>query len=110
MNKGRSTMHGEDIDLDGRRGAVTGGVAVKHITAVPAFREGYEVIAVVQHATLMKNIKTSQEIVLPDSEQWYAPERKSQRAHRRPPPAAKARVSVAGSERTPPWSSVQRGR
>ena len=66
MNKGESTMHSEDIELD-EMGAetVTGGVAVKHITAEQAFKEGYEAIAVMPHATLMKNMKTGKEIVVP---------------------------------------------
>ena len=67
MNEGQSTMHTEDIELDETGAeAVTGGVAVKHITAEQAFKEGYETIAVMPHAMLMKNLKTGKEIVVPD--------------------------------------------
>jgi len=66
VSQGQSTMHTEDIELD-ETGAetVTGGVAIKHITAEQAFKEGYEAIAVMPHATLMKNMKTGKEIVVP---------------------------------------------
>ena len=67
MDKGRSTMHTEDIELDETGAeAVIGGVATKHITLEQAFKEGYETIAVMPHATLMKNLKTGKEIVVPD--------------------------------------------
>ena len=67
MNERRSTLHTEDIELDERGAeAVIGGVATRHITAEQAFKEGYEAIAVMPHATLMKNMKTGKEIVVPD--------------------------------------------
>ena len=67
MTKDRSTMHTEDIELDATCAeGVTGGVAVKHITAEQAFKQGYEAIAVMPHATLMKNMKTGKEIIVPD--------------------------------------------
>jgi hypothetical protein len=67
MNKGRSTIHTEDVELDETGAeAVIGGSATKHITAEQAFKQGYEAIAVMPHATLMKNMKTGREIVVPD--------------------------------------------
>jgi hypothetical protein len=69
VNEERSTLHTEDIELDEPAAeAVTGGVAVKHISAEQAFKEGYEAIAVMPHATLMKNMKTGKEIVVPDKQ------------------------------------------
>jgi hypothetical protein len=68
VTEGRSTMHNEDIELDETGAeAVTGGVAIKYITPEQAFKQGYEAIAVMPHATLMKNMKTGKEIVVPDT-------------------------------------------
>ena len=67
MNKDWSTMHTEDIELDETGAdAVVGGVATEHITLEQAFKQGYETIAVMPDATLMKNMKTGKEIVVPD--------------------------------------------
>jgi hypothetical protein len=67
MNSGEPTMHTEDLELDETGAeAVIGGFATKHITAEQAFKQGFVAIAVMPHATLMKNMKTGQEIVVPD--------------------------------------------
>jgi hypothetical protein len=67
MNKGQSTMHTEDIELDETGAeAVIGGFATKHITVEQAFKQGYETIAVMPHGFLMKNMKTGKEIIVPD--------------------------------------------
>jgi hypothetical protein len=67
MSEGQSTMHTEDIELDESGAeAVVGGIAVKHITMEQAFKQGYESVACMKQGTLMKNLKTGKEIIVPD--------------------------------------------
>jgi hypothetical protein len=67
MSERHSTMHTEDIELDEPGAeAVVGGFAVKHMTPEQAFKQGYEAIAVMRNGTLMKNMKTGREIIVPD--------------------------------------------
>ena len=67
MSEGQSTMHTEDIELDeGGAEAVVGGVAVKHITMAQAVKQGYESVVCMKQGTLMKNLKTGKEIIVPD--------------------------------------------
>jgi len=67
MSERQSTMHTDDIDLDERDAeAVVGGVAVRHLTPEQAFKQGYEAIGVLRTGTLMKNMKTGKEIIVPD--------------------------------------------
>ena len=66
MSEGQSTMHTEDIELDEAGAeAVVGGVAVKHITLEQAFKQGFKEIECMTNGTLMKNMKTGKEILVP---------------------------------------------
>ena len=66
MSEVQSNLHSEDIELDSAGAdAVLGGVTVKHITEQQALKEGYQAVACAANGTLMKNMKTGKEILVP---------------------------------------------
>jgi hypothetical protein len=67
MSEVQSNLHSEDIELDeaGADAVLGGSVPVKHISEAQAVKEGYVEVACASNGTLMKNMKTGKEIIVP---------------------------------------------